>query len=454
MDLWTPVVPVSQQHPNFKRASVASAEPEREVINGWAAGFSDRDGKFVREFQSSFNPSFWELYLYASFRELGFRTVLPKGRPDFLLATDEYEVAAEATVAQHPDGFLPEWDSQIPKADEVDLDALLDLAAIRLSNSLVSKHEKYLRAYRELDVVRDRPFVICLAPFEQPLFWLQRDRALRRVLYRYDAPIARTDAEKGEHVVFGHTWFDDAPKRADHSIKLGYFAEPGMEDVSAVVFSSCATWGKARALGTGGRPAVYEAFRYNEKGVIPHRVRQREGDYQETLLDGLHVYLNPFAQRPLPVDMFRGREVAIHGFDPQTGEYLPMVPDGFLFERCVLGVADRSDELYAVARGSEYRQNVPQWPERKLVPVGGAAFTFVDNHMAHHRGWTILIARDTVDDEWGAQAIPGQYRSVPSFVEANKRMEDPLVGAGWCSSKEAALKMIVAEIDKRVDGEE
>ena len=31
-------------------------KPEREVINQWAKGFQDRDNKFVKEFQTSFEP--------------------------------------------------------------------------------------------------------------------------------------------------------------------------------------------------------------------------------------------------------------------------------------------------------------------------------------------------------------------------------------------------------------
>lgn len=32
-------------------------------------GFEDRDGKFVKEFQTTFNSSFWELYLFACLRD-------------------------------------------------------------------------------------------------------------------------------------------------------------------------------------------------------------------------------------------------------------------------------------------------------------------------------------------------------------------------------------------------
>jgi hypothetical protein len=36
-----------------------------DVLTDWARGFIDRDGKFVKEFQTTFNSCFWELYVYA-----------------------------------------------------------------------------------------------------------------------------------------------------------------------------------------------------------------------------------------------------------------------------------------------------------------------------------------------------------------------------------------------------
>ncbi|NJN90818.1 MAG: hypothetical protein HC878_10890 [Leptolyngbyaceae cyanobacterium SL_5_14] len=62
MDIFTPIVPEEQLHPNFRFITQPNlCNPEMEVINGWAEEFLDRDGKFVKEFQTTFNSSFWEL---------------------------------------------------------------------------------------------------------------------------------------------------------------------------------------------------------------------------------------------------------------------------------------------------------------------------------------------------------------------------------------------------------
>jgi hypothetical protein len=63
MDLFTPVVGEQEQHPNFRSVSQQGNKFNYDVVNDWATGFKDRDGKFVKEFQITFDSSFWELYL-------------------------------------------------------------------------------------------------------------------------------------------------------------------------------------------------------------------------------------------------------------------------------------------------------------------------------------------------------------------------------------------------------
>ena len=70
MNLFLPVVDESRMHPHFKSIySNPIYQPQREVVAEWANGFVDRDNKFVYEFQTTFNSSFWELYLFALFKQ-------------------------------------------------------------------------------------------------------------------------------------------------------------------------------------------------------------------------------------------------------------------------------------------------------------------------------------------------------------------------------------------------
>lgn len=76
IDLFSPQVAVSAQHPIFHMMKGDRFGPERAVLSQWAEGFEDRDGKFVRELQTTFESSMWELYLFAAMREWGLQSNL------------------------------------------------------------------------------------------------------------------------------------------------------------------------------------------------------------------------------------------------------------------------------------------------------------------------------------------------------------------------------------------
>ena len=63
-----------------------SPASHRSVIESWAEGFVDRDKKFVKEFQTRFNPCFWELYIFACLKELELAADFAHTSPDFVVA--------------------------------------------------------------------------------------------------------------------------------------------------------------------------------------------------------------------------------------------------------------------------------------------------------------------------------------------------------------------------------
>ena len=138
MDLFTPIVPKDAWHPNFAAEVRHPNVWNRAVLNEWATGFVDRDGKFVREFQTTFNSCFWELYLHAVLRarrcsvDFGFES------PDFVV-TGLVPFSVEATIASHAKGTAPEHRrAGVPLPD--DLNELNRQAIIRLSNALQGKY--------------------------------------------------------------------------------------------------------------------------------------------------------------------------------------------------------------------------------------------------------------------------------------------------------------------------
>ena len=252
MDLFKEIVPKNDQNPNFRAITTPGLnEPELQVIKNWADGFIDRDGKFVLEFQRTFNSSFWELYIFACFKELGFRVDFSYESPDFVVSTDKGNFVAETTIASNPEGYAPEWERDYNKTDDLKPDQILHIATIRLANAIFTKHQKYLSTYVSLEHVKGKPFVICLAPFEQPFFFMQNDHALRQVLYKYDRPLYYDDPSTGDRIIVGESWKRKISKDNDTEVELGFFTTEMMPEVSAIIFSNTATFTKVRALSNG-----------------------------------------------------------------------------------------------------------------------------------------------------------------------------------------------------------
>lgn len=306
LDLFTPIVPVANFHPAFAQIVQHQLPYERKVLNQWAEDFVDRDGKFVKEFQTSFDSSFWELYLFAAFKELGMRCDLTKTRPDFcVMRPDEFLI--EAVVSLHAEGAPGVADAD-PFEFPENFAEFNEQAMIRLMNSLAVKYRKYVNEYSSLDHVKGKPFVLAVAPFDRPKFQLQTQRAIEAVLYRYyvdeesflegddsfEHPLPRDIA----HVV----------KKAGAKLPLGLFCDKQMSGVSAVIQSTTATWTKVTAM-SDEPDAIIEAIYENRKegGLLCYR--GPNALYEEHILDGLRVYHNPHADHPLDPKLFGRDEI-------------------------------------------------------------------------------------------------------------------------------------------------
>jgi hypothetical protein len=144
MDLFTPLVSEETQHPNFRTISRYTNTFNQDVLNEWARGFKDRDGKFVKEFQTTFDSSLWELYLFAVMRHFQLEVNFSFSAPDFVI-TNHDGINVEATVACHAQGSTPESvQSGAPIPD--DLNEFNRQTIIRISNSFDAKRRKYIES--------------------------------------------------------------------------------------------------------------------------------------------------------------------------------------------------------------------------------------------------------------------------------------------------------------------
>lgn len=334
MDIFSPVIATDKQHPSFREIFVPRNRYALDVLNDWARGFVDRDGKFVKEFQISFNSSFWELYLFAVLKHYGYQVSFKFDRPDFVVDVP-VPFCIEATVAQNDVRTKAAHEAEISDIHQ-DLNVLNHEAVVRLSNSFASKYKKYASEYSALPHVSGKPFVIAIAPFDRPFFYMQCQRAIEALLYGYyvdeDAFIKEGDFNKP----LGGAPVEQVINHNGSPIQLGLFNDPCYKEVSAVVFSSTATWGKAIALSNDPNSgSIFTALKLSTNGVRPHIEKKKKALYSEHLLDGLRVYHNPHAVVTLEPDVFRDKRVFQTYYDFKAEDWIYEQHDGQLLFRTV-----------------------------------------------------------------------------------------------------------------------
>lgn len=326
MDLFLPIVNESEMHPHFKKVyNNPVFKCQRDVLSSWATDFVDRDNKFVREFQTTFNSSFWELYLFQLFKQFGCSIDMNHPAPDFVIQKDNQEIVVEAVVANEAEGATPEWATDIDNFS--DFNALGDFsefnrnAMIRLSNSICQKYERYKNSYMSLGHVKNRPFIIALAPFHAPYHYFCADVPIRSVLYDYyvDESALLNNPQKYPDGRPPTRHLGVVQKDNGSFIQLGFFNDDRMRDVSAVIFNPIATWGKVDALSQCDDLSMifYETIKRDNDMLIHERVPQSQ--YSESIFSGLQIYHNPFASHPISPDLFGGDEVTqCFGYCPGT----------------------------------------------------------------------------------------------------------------------------------------
>lgn len=367
MDLFTPIVKEKRLHPLFKKIiQDKTYKPTIAVINEWSNGLLDRRvkaEKFIKEFQTTFNSSLWELYLNKSFFELGFDIDYSKESPDFNLThSSGRHVCVEAVTANNQLNESDEYYTTKSFGESVQTENrdFLDKSTIKLIGKLKDKKDLFIgvnnkkHPYSSLEHVKGNPFVVAVAPFDSHLSFTQNNMAINRVLYGINP-------SKGNRIshIMNHNG-----KR----IELGIFTNDSYKEISAVIFSTTGMFGKA--VVQSGISSIIQATKYRqmersvflekegiEKLGISHTqlgkdndivsMRFQSGDFicgsdiylyhsskhQESHLDGLHIYYNPFADVSLDKDLFNSYELTQNDYDIENEEMIPIHNDGSLVSR-------------------------------------------------------------------------------------------------------------------------
>lgn len=368
MDLFETKLPQNRLHESFKTiASDPTYAPVRDVIQSWGQGLLDRAGeqaKFINEFQTTFNSAFWELYLNKMIIDLGFSVDYSKGSPDFCVSTPSgAQFSIEAVVSDRPSAGAP-------KAIYYKEREFRDRCTIKLMGKLKDKKDLFTGVngkkfpYSSLEHVRDRPFVIAIAPFDSDLSLTQNNEIINRVLFGIEPPDAHALQTGRQRKV------SSIKKPSGASIELGIFTNDSYREISAVIFSTTGTFGKA--VVESGVERIVRTTRYRQfnkseflaleglsaMGVKGYKLGSSHylistridfGDsvagsdvhiyhsssHRETHFDGLHVYYNPYATNPLQDNIINAKGVAHNYYDVESDSPVQHHPDGAMVSRQV-----------------------------------------------------------------------------------------------------------------------
>ncbi|NQY07487.1 MAG: hypothetical protein HRT68_15150, partial [Flavobacteriaceae bacterium] len=252
MDLYSTEYDDEKLHSYFLRLTTDKKyEPVKAVIQNWALGMDGRKGelnKFIKEFQTTFNSSLWELYLNKAFKDIGFDVDHSKESPDFCLISKTGKVVnVEAVTTNNPRNKDKSYYSSQAISESIsqcDQD-FLDESTIKLLGKMRDKRDLFIgkdgkkHPYSSLDHVKDKPFVIAVAPFDNHLSFTQNNIAINRVLFGIEPPKPNRRGGFVTHKI-KHIVNNNGAK-----LELGIFTNDSYKEVSAVIFSTIGMFGKA-----------------------------------------------------------------------------------------------------------------------------------------------------------------------------------------------------------------
>jgi len=318
MNLFEQKVSSDKLHPNYISMIEKIPEKDREILNEWIDGFPDRDNKFVKEFQTTFNSSFWEIYLYKLFKDLGFEFDWSHSRPDFLLKHEGIDFVVEATISSNAQNKIAEWEKEDDLTKRYDgyfngMNERNKYSIIRLSNSFTSKFRKYKESYQTLSHAKNKPFILAIAPMEQPLHYHQYDRPIMALLYDFylDEEEYLKNPEKFPDGLRDKRLYS-VEKPNGSEIELGFFLDDRASEISAVLFNPLATWSKIQSMKKDKMGVFSHTWNTSDNKMI------RTTNEEELIEDGLFIFHNPYAKYPLDKKVFQRDRISQVFMDKDT----------------------------------------------------------------------------------------------------------------------------------------
>lgn len=300
----------------------------RGIIEPMMHWYEDLDGNFIEQFQTTgFNARIWELYLFATFREMGYKIDNIHAIPDFncVGAMGEFKVEATTVNPTLENGVIV---PPPPRKTENEFNQYLrEYMPIKYGSALISKLAK---KYWEKPNVLGKPLLFAIQDFSSPELRVPVSSSLENYLYGYNHDYKHDDGGRliiTPRKIDVHQW-------GNKEIPSGFFDLPDAKYVSAVIFNSSATiskfnrMGKLAGFGSNRVHMIRKGTAYNhEENAAEPKIfvfDLSSPDYSETWVEGLNVYHNPNAIYPVYPPMFPG--AAHHRLLP-NGQIDSLIPD-------------------------------------------------------------------------------------------------------------------------------
>ena len=340
LDLFTPIVSIAKQHPFFTKLSQEeSFIPAKTVINELMPHFVDIDGNFIEQFQSSgFDARLWELYLNTYLNEEQLFFDREHHAPDFIVKKYGKQVAIEAVIVGRKSDNPPSLFQGEPKLlhpSEIE-EKHKDEMPIKFGSPLFSKLKK---EYWKLGHVEGNPLVFAIADFhdDQSMQW--SSNALINYIYGVKHDFSH---DKDGNLVISALKIEKH-QVGDKAIPSGYFFQPDVENVSAVLFSSSGTISKfnriGRQAGFGPDNIIMHRFgthhNHDPNASLPKQFAyQVTTESNETWGEGLSMFHNPNAEHPVPEGLFPS--IAHHYYD--DGQIVSHLPEFYPYSSMTINM--------------------------------------------------------------------------------------------------------------------
>ena len=285
---------------------------EQEILKDWVEGFEDRDNKIVKEFQTTFHSTLWEFYLFAIFKELGFKIDFSKNRPDFIIESPNqlYIEAVVSNIKQKGEQETERTFNDIlsmlePPFLQKNFYKELDESIVRHSNAISSKSKKFLNEYSALNYIDDTtPYIIALSGYDQINYGNQYIYPMMALLYGAYYDVEDDSYLRKEFIL---------KPNSEAEIPIGLFNDNKMEHISAIIFSATITLGKLTSLSLSQNKSPLKTnfvITVRHDTDKPHwNLDVVNENSPEELADGLFIFHNPFAKNKLDTGIFKNKGI-------------------------------------------------------------------------------------------------------------------------------------------------